>query len=65
MSTISDRVQFCEYAETPNKIIHTLACSDCGGPTWLTLTNVAHVPSATHNLVSVVRLTEAGANVVF
>ncbi|KAJ8501830.1 hypothetical protein ONZ51_g377 [Trametes cubensis] len=44
-------------------IIHTLACSDCGGPTWLTLTNVAHVPSATHNLVSVVRLTEAGANV--
>lgn len=76
-----DRIQFRDYSETPGKIIKgvgghdipqlgegtvpILARLDRGPPVPLTLTHVAHVPSATHNLVSVARLTESGHNIAF
>ncbi|CDO77609.1 hypothetical protein BN946_scf184946.g1 [Trametes cinnabarina] len=76
-----DRINFFEYSETPGKTVKGVGghpvpqlgrgtvplVSHIGNKltTELTLTDVAHIPAATHNLISVSRITDRGARVLF
>ncbi|CDO69119.1 hypothetical protein BN946_scf185042.g21 [Trametes cinnabarina] len=76
-----DRINFFEYSGTPGKTVkgvggHPVPQLGCGTvplvshighklTTELTLTDVAHMPAATHNLISVSRITDRGARVLF
>ncbi len=76
-----DRADFREYSETPGKTItgvggHTVPqlgrgtvvlVSRLGSATTklITLQHVAHMPAATHNLISVSRITDTGAKITF
>ncbi len=76
-----DRISFFEYHETPGKTIKGVGGHEVpqlGRGTVplvsrisnklsneLTLSDVAHIPAATHNLISVSRITERGARITF
>ncbi|CDO72946.1 hypothetical protein BN946_scf185002.g131 [Trametes cinnabarina] len=76
---IRDRTAFRDYVATPGRTIHgvggheiaqlghgTVALVPQAAPqTPITLRDAAHVPAATHNLVSVARITESGGRVSF
>ncbi|KAL7284387.1 hypothetical protein ACG7TL_001677 [Trametes sanguinea] len=76
-----DRIQFREYTNNPGCTIQGVGGHDIAqlgqgtikllshvdqrSPLPITLQHVAHIPSATHNLISVSRITETGAHVSF
>lgn len=75
-----NRLDFINYSETPGKLIKgvggagvpklgegTVRLKSTIGSTTraITLSHVAHVPAASHNLISISRITESKARVIF